>query len=704
VSHGTFLADLALVLCVAAPISLLFKYLRQPAILGYLLAGVVVGPYTPVPLFVNAEQVAALSEFGVVFVMFSIGLEFSIGRFVKVLPTSGLTALVQISALAWAGYGLGTLFDLGPVPSLFLAGALAISSTMVVAKVFGDRPPEPAVRELVFGVLVVQDVVAIALLAVLSAVAAGAGVTAEDLGLTIFELGGFLLALLVGGLLIVPRLVRTVHRLGNPESIVVLAAALCFGLAALAQRFGYSVALGAFLAGMLTAESGRGHEVELRIAPIKDLFVAVFFVSVGMSVDPILVAEHWRLTLAILVTVVFGQLASVTIAGLLAGNGLRRSVEAGLTLGQIGEFAFIMASIGVAARVVGPFFGAVLVTVATITSFTTPLMVRAAPRLTAALDRRMPGWIRGLLSLYESWLEQLRDRGLARRWRRPLAVLALEAAVLIGLAIGFALIRPRLLAALEEHLGLAPIGAQVVDAVLEMGLWLPFVLGIVQASRRLAAEIGASMFPEVEAGRLDLAAAPRRALIVALQLAITLAVTCPIALFTLPFAVGPWTTLLLGVVVLTALAAIWRGARNLDGHLRASAEVVTEILRKQAKAGPSGLTGPHAALAPGAAHQAIPEFPSIETLLPGLGAVEVVTLDDEGPHVGRTLGELGLQAKTGAAVLALVRTPNSIGRPGPEVVLEAGDALALIGSRDAIEAARALVEGREREVGEGGSG
>lgn len=675
--HGTFLADLALVLCIAAPTAFLCRVLRQPPILGYLLAGLVIGPHTPIPLFADPEQVEALSEFGVVLVMFSVGLEFSIGRLIRVLPTSGLMALVQISALAWAGYGLGKLFGWDPVASLFLAGALAISSTMVVAKVFDDRPPEPAVRELVFGVLVVQDVVAIALLAVLSAVAAGAGVTAEGLGHLLFELGVFLFALLVGGMLIVPRLVRLVDRYGTPEIIVITASALCFGLALLATSFGYSVALGAFLAGMLTAESGRAPSIEHRIAPLKDLFVAVFFVSVGMSVDPVLVQAKLGLTLAILATVVIGQLLSVTIAGLLAGNGLRRSVEAGLTLGQIGEFAFIMAGIGMTAGVVDRSLGAVLVAVAIVTSFTTPLLVRLAPRLASGLDHLMPGRVRALLTLYESWVEQLRGRAMPRRWARPLAVLAFEAGALIAIGVSLGLVRPWVLAALQDHAGLALKGAQIVDAVAEIILWLPFVVGIIRASRRLAAQLGEELLPKVEGTRLDLANAPRRSLVVALELAIVLAVAGPIAVFTLPFAGGPWTTLLLGALVLATLPAIWRGAHNLDGHLRASAEVMIEAIGRQARAGPA------------VARESTDSEPEI--LLPGVGQVAAVTVTDA--LVGRTLGELDLHSRTGVTVLALVRPHASVPRPGSEVALKAGDTLALIGAREAIEAARAVVSG-----------
>jgi CPA2 family monovalent cation:H+ antiporter-2 len=674
VEHGTFLADLALVLCVAAPTGLLFRALRQPPILGYLLAGFMVGPHTPIPLFADPARIHALSEFGVVLVMFSVGLEFSVGRFVKVLPTSGLTALVQISALAWAGYQLGQLFGWDRVPSLFLGAALAISSTMVVAKVLDERSTDPAVRELVFGVLVVQDVVAIALLAVLSAVAAGASVTAEQLGQTVLELGGFLLALLVGGMLVVPRLVRFVARIGTPDIVVVTAGALCFGLALLATEFGYSVALGAFLAGMLTAESGRGHEIEHRITPLKDLFVAVFFVAIGMTVDPELVWVNIGLTLAIFVTVVLGQLLSVTIAGLLAGNGLRRSIEAGLTLGQIGEFSFIIAGIGTAAGVVKPQFGAIVVAVATMTTFTTPIMARLAPRLAAALDHRMPEWFGAMLSLYESWLEQLRRRERSRRWRRPLSVLALEVAGLIGLTIAYGLIRPWLIELLVLWLGIANGSAEAIVTIAELLLWLPFVIGIARVARRLARQLGEDLLPNVEAGRLDLANAPRRALIVGLEFAIILAVTAPIAVFTAPFTGGPWTLLLFVTILLGTLVSLRRGGHNLDGHIRASAEVVIEALRKQGHQGPTHIK-------------------PTEVLLPGVGQVEAVTVV-EGPLVGRTLGELDLHTHTGATVLALVRDRASIPRPGPEVALAVGDTLALIGSNEALEAAKARLEAR----------
>lgn len=675
--HPTFVSDLAVVLCVAAATSLGFRLLRQPPILGYLLAGILIGPHTPIPLFADGERVHALSEFGVVLVMFCVGLEFSIARLFAVLPIAGLTALVQMSTLGWAGHTLGNLFGWTTTESLFLAGALAISSTMVVAKVFDERPPEARLRELVFGVLVVQDLVAIVLLAVLSAVAAGSSVSAEMLGQTLLELGGFLLALLIGGLLVVPRLVRWVEREGSPETVVVVAGALCFGLAMLAARFGYSVALGAFFAGMLAAESGRGESIEQRVAPLRDLFVAVFFVSVGMTVNPMLVWVHIEVTLAVLAVVIVGQLLSVTAAGLLSGNGLRRSVEAGLALGQIGEFAFIMAGIGTAAGIVGEFFTPVLVAVATITSFTTPMLVRVGPKLAAAIDHRLPNRLTTLLSLYEVWIEALRTRPRAKQGLgRPLIVLGLDVVVLVGLAIGGRMIYPWLIEWLTTVVGLSTRVARITFVSLELLAWVPVLISLARAAKVLARRMGEQLLPAGRAGAPDLAAAPRRALTIGLQMAVIVGVSMPLAMLTGPLVLGSWTGLVPPVLVLVLLPILWRDASNLGGHLRASAEVVLAALRQDH--GQPALIDVEAG--------------QLDALLPGLGHVEVIELCATSRGCARTLGDLDIHAQTGATVLALAREDGGRVRPGPETRLRAGDRVVLLGAGDCVALARALLD------------
>lgn len=670
----SFVVDLAIVLAVAALTSLGFRLLKQPPLLGYLLAGVVIGPYTPIPLFADSERVHAMSEFGVVLVMFGVGLEFSLARFIKVLPRSGLVALIEISAMGWAGYALGQTLGWTGVESLFLAGALAISSTMVVAKVFEASPPAEDVRELVFGVLVIQDVVAIALLAVLGALATGLGVSAEALATTLVELGLFLLALVVGGLLVVPRLVRLVERVGSPETRVVAAGGLCFGLALLAQSFGYSIALGAFVAGMLVAESGRGHEVDHLIRPVRDLFVAVFFVSIGMSVDPRLVWTHLGATLAVLVVVVIGQLVVVTLGSLLGGNGLRRSLEAGLALGQLGEFAFIMAGIGVAHGVVGDQMVPVLVAAAIATTFTTPIMVRRGDAIVSWLDRRLPARIRSLLSLYEAWFESLVERGPGdkSRLRRSLGVLALDALALIGVAVGGAALREPA-SALALELGLAPWLIRLGYELVILLALSPFAFGLARAARKLALMLGQELLPGVLEGRPDLANAPRRTLVVVVQLAVIVAVGAPVLLVAQPFVQGPAGALVLGAVMLGLLIVLWRDSGNLDGHLRASAEVVLGLLRQPASESQPKLDA------------------EVAALLPGLGHVEGVAILAGSAAIGRSLAELDLHAQTGAAVLAIARSGGDLIRPEVEVRLERGDVVAVMGCSDAVVAARALL-------------
>ena len=670
----SFVVDLAIVLAVAALTSLGFRLLKQPPLLGYLLAGVVIGPYTPIPLFADSERVHAMSEFGVVLVMFGVGLEFSLARFIKVLPRSGLVALIEISAMGWAGYALGQTLGWTGVESLFLAGALAISSTMVVAKVFEASPPAEDVRELVFGVLVIQDVVAIALLAVLGALATGLGVSAEALATTLVELGLFLLALVVGGLLVVPRLVRLVERVGSPETRVVAAGGLCFGLALLAQSFGYSIALGAFVAGMLVAESGRGHEVDHLIRPVRDLFVAVFFVSIGMSVDPRLVWTHLGATLAVLVVVVIGQLVVVTLGSLLGGNGLRRSLEAGLALGQLGEFAFIMAGIGVAHGVVGDQMVPVLVAAAIATTFTTPIMVRRGDAIVSWLDRRLPARIRSLLSLYEAWFESLVERGPGdkSRLRRSLGVLALDALALIGVAVGGAALREPA-SALALELGLAPWLIRLGYELVILLALSPFAFGLARAARKLALMLGQELLPGVLEGRPDLANAPRRTLVVVVQLAVIVAVGAPVLLVAQPFVQGPAGALVLGAVMLGLLIVLWRDSGNLDGHLRASAEVVLGLLRQPTSESQPKLDA------------------EVAALLPGLGHVEGVAILAGSAAIGRSLAELDLHAQTGAAVLAIARSGGDLIRPEVEVRLERGDVVAVMGCSDAVVAARALL-------------
>ncbi|HEX7919133.1 MAG TPA: cation:proton antiporter [Gemmatimonadales bacterium] len=284
-SAAIFLRSLTIVLGVAAVVTIVFQRLRWPVVLGYIAAGLLVGPHVPFPLVADPEVVRILSELGVILLMFVLGLEFSLSKLARGAPTAGVTALLQCGVMTWLGFLVARGFGWTPLESIFTGAIVAISSTTIIAKVFDERGIGGKLRELVVGILLIEDLIGIILMAALTAIATGAGLTGGAIATAVGRLALFLLALTGIGFLVIPRLIRVVLKQGRKETIVVTSIALCFGTAFAAEAAGYSVALGAFLAGSLVSESGKGQEVEHLVEPIRDLFAAIFFVSVGLMID-----------------------------------------------------------------------------------------------------------------------------------------------------------------------------------------------------------------------------------------------------------------------------------------------------------------------------------------------------------------------------------------------------------------------------------
>ena len=274
---NVFLTNLAIVLCVAAVTTVVFQRLRQPVVLGYILAGLLVGPHVPFPLVADDEIIRGLSELGVILLLFTIGLEFTVEKLLRVGAAAAIVAAVEVSIQIILGDLAGRIFGWSPRESLFAGAVVAISSTTIIAKAFAELRIGGRLRELVLSILIVEDLIAILLLAALTTLSAGR-LSPAELGITAGRLALFLGCVVVAGLLIIPRLVRAILKLDRPETTAVASVGICFAFALLAQRFGYSVALGAFLAGTLVAESQHGVSIEHLLQPVRDLFAAVFFV------------------------------------------------------------------------------------------------------------------------------------------------------------------------------------------------------------------------------------------------------------------------------------------------------------------------------------------------------------------------------------------------------------------------------------------
>ena len=675
------LRNLALVLTVAAVTTIVFERLRQPVVFGYMLAGLIIGPHVPIPLVADEPTVHTLSELGVILLMFSLGLDFSLRRLVQAGWPVVIVAVLQCSLMIWLGYAAGRLLGWTVLASLFAGAAIAISSTTIIVKAFADQRVRGRFTDLVVGILIVEDLIAILLLAILTPVSAGQTETVRTLGATIVQLVGVLAGFLVIGTLVVPRLMRFVVRLERSEITLVVAVGICFASALLAKTVGYSVALGAFLAGSLVAESGEERLVGRLIEPIRDMFAAMFFVSVGMMIVPDLVLRHWAEVLGFTLLVVIGKIGAVSVATFLTGAGTRTAVQTGMSLGQIGEFSFIIAAVGLASGATPASLYPILIAVSAITTLSTPWLIRFADPAAAWIDRNLPRPLQTFAALYGTWLESLKSRPETSvdkaRLRRAVRGLAIDTGVVVAVCIAVSVAASPLSARLSASTELSPrhaYGAVLGGAIL---LSTPFLLGILRSGRILGQILSRRAFPEPGAGQLDIAAAPRRVMVVAIQLMTVLAVGVPLVAVTQPFlpAFAGFGVLLASLLVLGFI--LWRSAADLQGHVRAAAEAIVETLGRQTRQGD-----------PKESERALQRA---YRLLPGLGEPSPLRVEPGSPAVGMTLSALGLRGRTGATVLAISRGEEVVLVPDGHETLQEGDVLALAGTRPAIEAARQLL-------------
>ena len=683
-SSAVFLQTLALVLGVAALTTVICQRLKQPVVFGYLIAGLLVGPNVPVPFAADPEIVHTLSELGVILLMFALGLEFSLGRVLQIGVTSGLAALGETSLMLGLGFLVGHLLGWTMIESAFTAGIVAISSTTIISKAFVEQGIRGRVTEIVFGILIFEDLIAILLVAILTAVAAGGGLTPADLGLTVVRLSTFLVALLSIGLLVIPRFMRLVIKLGSDETTLVAAVGICFAYAFLALSFGYSVALGAFIAGSLVAESGEGKAVEHLVHPVRDMFVAIFFVSVGMLIDPSVVAQHWAAVLVLAAVVIGGKVIAVSVSTFLTGNGLGLAVQTGMTLAQVGEFSFIIAAIGLANGATRSFLYPVAVAVSALTTLTTPWLIRAAGPVTSFLDRKLPARVQNFAAFYGSWVEQVRrDTGDVKERsyvRRLMQLLFVDAALLLAIVIGAAAEIGRIGPLLQSWLGISESSVPTVVTIGALAISVFPIVGIARTARQLGFALAIRAMPPAMIGRVDFAAAPRNALMVTLQIAIMLSIILPLLAITQPFVTAAPGLLTLAVVALVLGVAFWRSAQSLHGHTRAGAEAIVAMLSEQMTTDTQ----------PDAVHTAMAK---IDLVLPWLGAPVAIQLMPGSPAIDRSLASVDLRGRTGATVLAIVRTGEQVLVPRGRDMLRAGDVLAVAGSADAVAAARELIEG-----------
>ncbi len=390
-------SDLALILVTAGVTTVIFKWLKQPLVLGYIIAGLLIGPYFPwFPVISDHESVEIWSEIGMVFLLFAIGLEFSFKKLKKQTGTVGITALTELVSMCIIGFFLGKLMGWSQMDSIFLGAMLSMSSTTIIAKAFDDlKLKSEKFTGSVIGVLVVEDLAAILMMVILSTLAVSTTLNGTELLFSVLRLVFFLLVWYVGGVFLIPTVLKWSRKFMSEETLTVFAVGLCFFMVWLANKAGFSSALGAFIMGSILAETLEAEMIHKLTTPIKNLFGAVFFVSVGMMVNPaILVQYWWQILLITLVVVVFKSLSS-GVGMLLSRDNLHNAVRAGMCFGQIGEFSFIIATVGMSFGVIDDFLYPIIVSVSIITTFLTPYLIKGGEPLYNWINKKVP----------ESWMQ-----------------------------------------------------------------------------------------------------------------------------------------------------------------------------------------------------------------------------------------------------------------------------------------------------------
>ncbi|WP_277961415.1 cation:proton antiporter [Pseudomonas sp. RIT-To-2] len=435
----SFIQDLAVIMLIAGVVTVIFHRLRQPVVLGYIVAGFLIGPHTPpFSLIHDEDTIKTLAELGVIFLMFCLGLEFSLRKLFKVGATAFIAAFLEIVLMIWIGYEIGRWFGWSTMDSLFLGAILAISSTTIIVKALNDlKMKNQRFAQLIFGVLIVEDILGIGIIALLSGIAVSGSVSSGEVFSTVGKLSLFMIVALVVGILLVPRLLAYVARFESNEMLLVTVLGLCFGFCLLVVKLEYSMVLGAFLIGAIMAESRQLLKIERLIEPIRDMFSAIFFVAIGLMIDPdILVAYAWPIAV-ITIAVVLGKMVSCGLGAFIAGNDGRTSLRVGMGLSQIGEFSFIIAALGMTLQVTSDFLYPVAVAVSALTTLSTPYLIRAADPLSEKLAGWVPQRVGRVFGLYGEWLRSIQPQGqgalLAAMIRRILLQVGVNLALVMAI-------------------------------------------------------------------------------------------------------------------------------------------------------------------------------------------------------------------------------------------------------------------------------
>ena len=653
------ISDLALILISAGIITLLFKWLKQPLVLGYIVAGLLAGPYVQIfPTVVDVENINLWAEMGVVFLLFALGLEFSFKKLMNVGSTAFITAMTEVITMLIVGYLVGHLLGWSTMNSIFLGGMLSMSSTTIIIKAFDDLGlRSQRFTGIVFGTLVVEDLVAIIMMVLLSTMAVSQEFAGEEMIGSILKVAFFLILWFLVGIFIIPAFLKKVKKLMNDETLLVIALGLCLGMVVVATKTGFSAALGAFIMGSILAETIEAERIEHIIKPVKDLFGAIFFVSVGMLVDPaVLVQYAWPVILITLVTIV-GKAFFSSFGVLLSGQPLKTSIQSGFSLAQIGEFAFIIAALGVSLKVLDEYVYPIIVAVSVITTFTTPYFIRLSGPFAEWLYKVLPDKTRDFLDRYSSGTKTINHES---DWRKLLKIYVGKVLIHSVLLTAILLLSTQVIhPLLVEKFPAMDMWGNIIMSVLTLLLMVPFLAGLV-ANKNNSPELFMSLWKDNKYNHGKLVALVLfRVFVAILFVSIVL-----IKYYHVQYGVG--AIIAVGVLILIILFR-----RDLNQYSRLEAHFLTNLNRREEvdrKRNPLSDKDIHLA---------------------------VVPVSPCSPYAGKALSDIPLRKDFGVSIVEIIRGDHKIYIPGGSDHIYPQDKVVVVGTDEQLKAFQAKLEDQE---------
>lgn len=660
------ISDLAVILISAGLVTLLFKKLKQPVVLGYIVAGILAGPsIKEIPTVTDVESIRIWADIGVIFLLFALGLEFSFKKLMKVGGTAVIGAITVVIGMMTAGYITGLSLGWGHMNSLFLGGMLSMSSTTIIFKAFDDMGiRNQRFAGVVFGILVVEDLFAVLLMVLLSTLAVSKHVEGMELLDSVVKLAVFLLFCFVIGIYLIPSFLKKAKTFLNDETLLIVSIGLCLGMVMIATKAGFSSALGAFVMGSILAETIEAEHIEHLIKPVKNLFGAIFFVSVGMMIDPLLLWEYKLPIFIITLAVIIGQIVFASFGVLLSGQPIKIAIQSGFALAQIGEFAFIIAGLGLTLNVTDHFLYPIVVAVSVITTFFTPYMIRLAEPSYKLAERVIPSSWKRFLERYSSGSNTIRQKS---AWNKLLKALlrivgTYTAVCLVLIFVWLQLISPFI----SQHI--PGIQGNLISLVLILALISPMLRAIMMKKNH--SEEFEQLWSDSKYNRGPLVSLIVLRIILCIGL-----VMLPVARL-LNMAVGIMLAVASVVIVLTILSKrLKKQSILMERHFFSN--LVAREVEQERKA------------------------PINKRFANHLLARDLHLADFEvkqnSPSMGKSLKELNFRQKCNVNIVTIIRGDKRINIPGGEECLYPFDKLVVVGADEDLEHFRKYLEERYKK-------